>query len=208
MKALAVILLPLLLGACATLPKAQRPVEPKHAVADQTIHIVSHGWHTGVIVETADLTRVMPVLAKRFPDAKYLEVGWGDAGFYQADKITAGLAIKALFWPTPTVVHVVGMDDEPERYFPYSEVRKVKVSREGMDQLMRFLKSSFRTTSQGEVIRMRHGLYGDSQFYQGTGDYHLFNGCNKWTSKALYSSGFDIHPTLKITSSSVMREVR
>lgn len=207
MKALAILTL-LLLGACATLPKAQRPVIPKDAVADQTIHVVSHGWHTGVIVEATELTRVMPVLAKRFPDAKYLEVGWGDAGFYQADKITAGLAIKALFWPTPTVVHVVGLDAEPERYFPYSEVRKVKVSREGMDQLMRFLKSSFQTTAQGEVIRMRTGLYGDSQFYQGTGDYHLFNGCNKWTSKALYSSGFDIHPTLKITSSSVMRQVR
>jgi len=207
MKALAILPL-LLLGACATLPKAQRPVIPKDAVADQTIHVISHGWHTGVIVEATDLTRLMPVLAKRFPDAKYLEVGWGDAGFYQADKITACLAIKALFWPTPTVVHVVGMNDEPERYFPNSEVLKVQVSSKGMDHLMRFLKSSFQTTANGEVIRMRHGLYGDSQFYQGTGDYHLFNGCNKWTSKALYSSGFDIHPLFKLSSFSVMSEVR
>jgi len=207
MKALAIIVLPLL-GACATLPEAQRLVKHEHAVADRSIHVVSHGWHTGVIVQTADLTRLMPVLAKRFPDAKSLEVGWGDAGFYQADKITAGLAIKALFWPTPTVVHVVGMDDEPERYFPYSEVRKVQVSSEGIDQLMRFLKSSFQTTAQGEVMRIRTGLYGDSQFYQGTGDYHLFNGCNKWTSKALYSSGFDIHPLFKLSSFSVMSEVR
>ncbi len=207
MKALAVLPL-LLLGACATLPKAQRPMIANDAHADQTIHVVSHGWHTGVIVESAALKTRMPVLAKRFPDATYLEVGWGDAGFYQAEKITVGLAARAVLWPTPTVVHVVGFHDDPERYFPSSEVQAVMISHTGMDQLLRFLESSFARNTGGEVMPLGQGLYGDSQFYRGAGSYHLFNGCNKWTSKALYSGGYDIHPLFKISSSSVMREVR
>ena len=49
-------------------------------------------------------------------------MGWGDDGFYRSDKITTGVTLKALFWPTPSVLHVVGFNDAPESYFVESKV--------------------------------------------------------------------------------------
>jgi hypothetical protein len=72
------------------------------------VRIVSHGWHTCVVVSAQDLYAHVPALQIRFPAANWLELGWGDAGFYQADEISAAIALDALFWPDPAVVHVVG----------------------------------------------------------------------------------------------------
>ena len=56
--------------------------------------------------------------------------------------------------------------------------------------------------------RRKNGLYGDSQFYKGVGDYHLMNTCNKWTAKGLESAGMDISPTFKLSAGSVMDYIR
>ena len=48
------------------------------------------------------------------------------------------------------------------------------------------------------------GIYGDSQFYEGTGRYSMLNTCNVWTAKGLNSAGFDISPMFNLTAGSVM----
>lgn len=149
----------------------------------------------------------MPSLAERFPRADYYEVGWGDAGFYQANKITAKITLNAVFLPSDTVIHIVGLNGDPIEYFGTSEVSEVSISDEGMKSLCAFVESSFARDEKGIPIMLGHGLYGDSQFYEGEGKYHLFNGCNKWTAKALCSGGVEINPLLKITSASVMDEI-
>lgn len=201
-------LLLITLTGCATLPHAISASNPTNKVPEQHVHVASHGWHTGIIVDGNKLNRRMPSLADRFPKAEFYEIGWGDAGFYQADKITATLTLNAVFLPSDTVVHVVGFEGNPAMYFPTSEVRSVSLTDEGMERLCEFIESSFAKDQAGEPIRSSVGLYGDSQFYQGEGKYHLLNGCNKWTAKALCSGGVAINPALKITSASVMDEIR
>ena len=53
-------------------------------------------------------------------------------------------------------------------------------------------------------MELQKGIYGDSQFYSGVGDFYLMNTCNRWTAKGLKSIGMDISPTLKLTAGSVM----
>jgi len=200
-------LLLIALPSCTTLPLAVRTPHPKNTAPDQRVHVVSHGWHTGIILEAKKLNRQIPLLAERFPKAGFYEVGWGDAGFYQARKITATISLNAVFLPSDTVVHVVGFKGDPAEHFPTSEVRNVSITDEGLKNLCDFIDSSFAKDQASNPIQSTVGLYGDSQFYQGEGKYHLFNGCNKWTAKALQSGGVDIEPALKITSSSVMDEI-
>ena len=201
------LILLMLLPGCASLPRAQRNFTSANTERNQRIYVASHGWHTGIILERKNLDGLMPDLAKRFPHADYYEVGWGDAGFYQAAKITAKITLNAVFLPSDTVVHLVGIEGDPIEYFSTSKVNEVSLSDDGMKSLCAFVESSFAQDENGTPKMLGPGLYGDSQFYEGEGKYHLFNGCNKWTAKALYSGGVDMNPVLKITSASVMDEI-
>ena len=195
------------LTSCATLPRAIRIQSSAGGERNQRIHVASHGWHTGIILERENLNKRIPSLADRFPDSNYYEIGWGDAGYYQANKITAEITWNAIFMPSDTVIHLVGLTDHPVKYFDNSEVREVLISADDMESLCTFVESSFLRDESGRPVMLGKGLYGDSQFYEAQGKYHLFNGCNKWTAKALYSGGVEIDPFFKLTSASVMHEI-
>lgn len=201
-----VLLFLLFLSSCATLPHATRSHSVESGARDHRIYVASHGWHTGIILKPENLNRLMPSLEKRFPHADYYEVGWGDAGFYQAEKITAKITLNAVFLPSETVVHVVGFKGDPADVFSNSEIRDVSLSGEGMRSLSAFVQSSFARDDTGKLKMLGSGLYGDGQFYEGHGKYHLFNGCNKWTAKALCSGGLEIDSRFKLSAASVMNE--
>jgi uncharacterized protein (TIGR02117 family) len=189
---------------CTTLPQAvEHASTSRQCPAIEEIYVLNHGWHTGIALKAADLNASIPSLSIRFPEAKYYEIGWGDAGFYQSNEITTGLTFRAMFWSSGTVMHVVGFKLEPDKYFPGSEVRRIMLNRDAYKTMLKFIKSSFKTNEAGDVVRQNHGLYGDSQFYTGIGNYYILNTCNKWTAKALYSAGLDIDPGLKLTASSI-----
>lgn len=195
------------LSSCATLPRAVDSQVPTEGRSNNRIYVASHGWHTGIILQPEHLNRHVPSLAERFPQADFYEIGWGDAGFYQANKITLKISLNAVFLPSETVVHLVGFQGDPVEYFSTSDVEEVSLTDEGMDRLGKFVASSFAKDLAGQPQKLGPGLYGDSQFYRGEGKYHLFNGCNKWTAKALRSGGVEINPLFKITSASVMDEI-
>ena len=60
------------------------PPPPLQDDAPVVVHVLSHGWNTGIVVKTADLAGRIPRLGERFRGYEHLEIGWGDAGFYQA----------------------------------------------------------------------------------------------------------------------------
>lgn len=198
----------LLLGACTTLPRALEPVAVHGSEPTAVIHVVSHGKHTGLIVDAKALNRAVPELAQRFDDALFYEIGWGDAGFYRALQITTRLTLDAVFRPTPTVVHVVALDQDPALEFPRSEVIRLEVAEANHRVLLRFIRSSFQSGAEGGVLSEGAGIYGNSEFYRGVGRYHLGNTCNKWTAKALFSAGLEVEVASTISSPDVMIQIR
>ena len=80
--ALLLCLLPLY-AACAGPAKAPVAVLPEaSATADhRTIYVIAQGWHVGVALRRADIPAGMLPEQTDFPQARYLEFGWGDAGF-------------------------------------------------------------------------------------------------------------------------------
>lgn len=200
----------ILIQACSTAPgvvgiKKATVSEGKNADhGEYNIHVVSHGWHTGIILPCQALNNKIEDLGERFPSSVYYEMGWGDAGFYQAEEITSKLTLQALFSSTGAVIHIVGFSSRPEDYFPGSEMSMLKLDRKGFEGLLAFIGSSFFKDASGNPVRLKPGIYGNSQFYKATGRYHAFNTCNTWTAKAIASSGFDINYRLKLTSSGVM----
>lgn len=190
--------------ACSSKPHAVEPIEGTSESPNQTIYVVSHGWHTGFVIPAEEISAQLPQLRERFPDTSRIEFGWGDKGFYQAKEITSGLTLRAIFSPTESVVHAVAVPGNVEQYFSGSDVKELCLEGYEYESLISFLIGSFGLDENGKLVALKNGIYGDSQFYQGTGDYYLMNTCNKWTAKGLKSAGFDVSPTFKLTADSVM----
>lgn len=208
MKNIIVIFSLLLLSGCASNPGVVRNAAPDVGPARHQVYVVSHGWHTGFVVPASPLQDAVPQLEQRFPSAPYIEIGWGDKGFYQAKEITSGLTLQAMFWRTDSVIHAVSVPANPDKYFKNSEVERLCLSDSQLSSLIRFITDSFHKEADGSVVPVKNGLYGDSQFYRGVGYYYLMNTCNTWTAKGLYSAGMDISPTFTLSASGVMDYLR
>ena len=173
---------------------------------NESFYVVSHGWHAGIVVDRLDLLDHVPALEKDFPLAAYLEIGWGDEQWYRAQTPSAGLAIRAVLWPTSTVIHAVAIPKSPRLVFPESEVIEVSIPRAGYEQLLTYLAESFKRTSSGGLVPLGRGLYGDGRFYRAEGRFHAFNTCNTWVAKAVGTTGYPIRDQTVITVGPLLRQ--
>lgn len=193
-----------LLAGCSNEPNSVEYASPYLVSGEHAVYVVNHGWHTGLVVPANSVTSQTPLLKQRFKDADYIEFGWGDQGFYQTKEITTSITLRAILWPTNSVVHAVAVPEDVASYFDQSETKLLCLTNDELTSLTKFIVSSFAQDEQQKVIVQKKGIYGDSQFYQGTGRYHAMNTCNKWTAKGLKSIGIKLSPTFKLTASSVM----
>jgi uncharacterized protein (TIGR02117 family) len=203
------IWLVLLVALCAGCAGAlQEPYPPAEGEAVRLVYVTDHGWHTGIVVRQSDVPAALWPTHRDFPGSKYVEIGWGDRNFYLAPQGTLWLALKAAFWSTSAVLHVIAFDGPPNRSFPGREVVALRVSEHGFRQLADFVGAAWATDESGEPIRLGPGLYPLSRFYLANGKYSLLRTCNAWTATALRAAGLPINPTFVVTASQVMNEAR
>ncbi|WP_158260099.1 DUF2459 domain-containing protein [Zobellella endophytica] len=204
MKPWLILLLSLLGAGCGGGDWRYLPGSPAQ---ERTLYLVNHGWHTGVVLPAAALEARLAEIGRDFAGARFYEVGWGDQAFYQAEEIGAGLVLRALLWPSASVIHLVALPVPPQHYFWHSEVLAIPVSEYGLAQLMDQVSASFRRSGGGPVYAGR-GLYGNSAFYRAEGRYHLFNTCNTWVARVLAGAGVPVRPALALTAGGLMRQAR
>lgn len=203
---LGIILIAISCNACA-LPIKQMPAP---VVTDQhyTIYLVSHGWHAGIVIRRADITENLRAISEEFPDAYYLEIGWGDRDYYQTPDPHLGITLAAALLPTASVLHIVGFTDPVQSYFPHSEVISIEVWSTGFENLTDMIAASFAKDEANNIIPLGSGLYGNSYFYLSRERYHLFNTCNVWVARRLRAAGFPIRPIRAITVENLMSQAR
>jgi uncharacterized protein (TIGR02117 family) len=143
-----------------------------------------------------------------FGAARYLEVAWGDRDFYMAPRGSLGLALKAALASGGSVLHVVGLEEAPARYFAGSEVIEVGLTRAGLEALARFVDAAHQRGPEGRGSRLGAGLYGNSAFYPSGQRYSLRNTCNTWIASALRVAGCPVDPDRAMTAGGVLRQVR
>ncbi len=194
----------LMLCSCAQPIKGLYP--PKNPQDTHTIYIVSHGWHTGIVLNKGDIPKSLIPEKTDFPNAEFLEIGWGDKGFYQASDITIPITLNALFLPSDSVMHVVGFSGDIEIEFPQSEIIQLALSNEGYHRMLKMIHNYFDRKGVDIAQILRKGLYGDSKFYSANEPYHMFFTCNNWTGKMLRSSGFPITNFYTTTAANVIQQ--
>ncbi len=195
----------LLAGACA-LPVRDGP-GPEEGEATKTVFLVAHGWHAGIVIRRADIPPGAWPEHEEFATAEYLEVGWGDRDGYMLP-LTSFNALRAILWPTESVLHVAGFSGPVPRFFPRSEILALTVSAAGIERLARHISACYARDAAGAVVRLAGGLYGQGAFYLARDRYHLFNTCNVWTARALRRAGLALTPATALTVDALMEQAR
>jgi uncharacterized protein (TIGR02117 family) len=193
-------------SACAA-PVRHAP-GPSDSGPRETIYLVSHGWHAGIVLRRADIPDGVRQKLGEFPSSEYLEVGWGDMDFYQTPDAHVGLILKAALLPTASVLHIVGFNGSVPAYFPYSEIIGIALSSADLENLSGTIAASFATDEAGNITSLGPGLYGNSRFYLSGETYHLFNTCNVWTARVLRGAGLPMTPAGAITVENLMSQAR
>ncbi|MCZ6773272.1 MAG: DUF2459 domain-containing protein [Proteobacteria bacterium] len=173
------------------------------------VRVVSNGWHTAIIAPRSELiaTGLLPE-ADDFPDAAFLEFGWGDRVYYPAKKKTLGMALGAALTTTPAVMHMAGLARAPELTHGDAEVVLLALTRTEFRHLVRAIAGDFERPESGRAEPISRGLYRDSNFYDARGAFHLFNTCNTWTAHMLRAGGVNLSPSGVITAGELMDRLR
>jgi len=206
MRATCLLILVFLHGGCAAKP-AESPVVTE-CEKTRTFYVISHGWHTGIAVHREDLVEYVLSLENDSGNGDYIEIGWGDEQFYQAKKVTAGLVLQAILWPTPTVLHVVELTDAPQRNFPGSVVMEISAPQTGYEKLLAYISESFARTNDNNITSLGPGLYGESRFYRANGVFHAFNTCNTWVIRAIERTGYPVANVSAVTAEDVLSQLQ
>ncbi len=205
-RSIVLLVLLMLQGCAATQPGKVPSVEPCEMT--RTFHVVNHGWHTGIVVASRDLLQVLPALGRDFRDDGYLELGWGDEGFYRTPRAGLAQALRALGGSRGSVLHVVRLPGAPDAAFQGAEQVTLRVGEDGYRRLLAHLAASFSGTSQDGLQGLGPGLYGESRFYRARGRYSLSYTCNTWVAEAVAASGIALSSTSVLTADGVMSRLR
>ena len=184
------------------------PHRPVSVVDVEPVYLVGQGWHAGIVIRRTDATAAWWPEQDDFPDATFLEVGWGDRVFYQNPDPGVGKMLKAGLWPTRSVLHVVGFRPPVTDYFPASEVIRIDLPQAGVDSLAAFIHAAYARDEAGQPIALGPGLYGESRFYAGRERYHVFKNCNTWAARALRAAGVPLRPAEVLTAGDLLKQVR
>jgi len=192
---------------------ATRCYLPRQAVqptADSTsaVYVVKHGWHAGIAVRRADLPDGGWPVLDDFPNARYLEVGWGEARYYPGQSRGVWGVLRAGAWPTGSVLHVVPVEGGVLDQFSRHTVVRVPVGAEELDALTAFVAESFTVDPAGRATFAAPGYYINSRFYESPLTYHVFNNCNHWAAAALEAAGCDVSPRWTFTVGQVILQAR
>lgn len=186
---------------CSILCGCSSSVERTSSDAERlrVVYVVRRAHHSGIAIATADWpNRDWSVLAN-FPQARYLEFGWGDAAYYQAPDPSLGVTIAAVFWPTPTVMEVIPWQIVAEGVVD-TETVALRVSDAELQAIAKSIDDSFvqpiSATGSGYDAPSGRAL-----FYHARGKFHMFRMCNRWTAERLQLAGCSVRPRLLMTAS-------
>ena len=195
------------LGGCAQQALDPVAVDPSSQGAHR-IFVLGHGFHTGLAVRAREVPEAAWPARRDFPDADYLELGWGDREYYPRAHPGVWLALRALFTPTSSTLHVVPIAGPLTRFFRDSEIIELQVSQAGFERMVEFVRQTYELDANGRAIAISSEVQDGSRFYASPRTFHAFENCNVWVARALEAAGLPVHPETAITAGMLLRQVR
>ena len=201
-----VLLAPILLALCGCAAPLPGPAQPQSSGPAVAVYLVAHEGHTGIAIRRADIPVGLWPESRDFPQADYLEVGWGARDYYMGRDQGFWGTLKAVLGRTSSVLHVAGFPGPPADSFRASEILEFALPREGFERLVRSIHDSHERTGAAPAASLAPGLYGDSRFYPARESFNLLRTCNVWTARGLRGAGLPVEDS--ITLGGLMSQAR
>ncbi|WP_026840522.1 DUF2459 domain-containing protein [Citrifermentans bremense] len=180
---------------------------PVSKVEERSVYVVTHGWHTGIVLSKEDLGPELGFVQHYVNPGQFYEFGWGEAEFYQAEKVTASIFLKAVFWRNPSVMHVVSLPTPPAAFYNGRGVIQLNLSETGLQHLKKELRASFTFDRNNSPYPLKGRPTGENRFFKAEDYYLITNTCNRWTAKMLKSGGVPMDTVFTLRAASVIRQV-
>jgi len=209
----AFVLAPAIFSTGCAGPSGLFAVPPVSAEPGHRVSVVHHGYHTGIVVPTSEAATSGWGPVRDFPKAEYLEIGWGDRDFYMTPSPGLWLGVRALFWPTPSVLHAVAFVGPVDRRFPEAGVVELTLAPPGFSALLGAVQDSGGTAGGPDERAywppaLAPGLYASSLFYAAWERFHLFRNCNVWVARVLAAADVPLRPGFALTADSLFAQLR
>ena len=174
---------------------------------DPTLYFTNNGLHTHVVVSCKALRALVPDLSQYVGNDAWLQIGWGDAGYYGAAKQTLLLGVLALFTPTAAIVGVRCINDLSADFPKSTRLYPIILDQTAMNAALALVSRHFKLNQSGRLTLVREKPTGEL-FFASIGTYSILNTCNNWTAYVLQEAGLKISPKLTIGPGQVERNVR
>jgi uncharacterized protein (TIGR02117 family) len=158
-------------------------------VDSSTVYVVQHGWHAGIAIRRDHVPADRWPAWTGLPASRYLEIGWGEGGYYPNPDAGAWDALRAGLWPTGSVIHAVPVARSVRDRFPQQRMVRLRLSATELDRLASFIRQSVAVDSAGRAVPAAPGYWPSSRFYVSPLRYHVFQNCNHWAAEALEAAG-------------------
>lgn len=169
-----------------------------------SIYVSSLSWHTGIVVPAASFPDTLWKEGYNYSDAQYLEIGWGDTDFFTTRNFNVWYALKAVMWPTPSVIQIKPLYRKVENNYTNTAVAKIIVNDEQLQNLITYIVEEFELDENGKVIPTAE----DSgyNFYKSSSSYYFPKNSNVWAARALKRAGFSLRPFWYQTTGQVVKK--
>jgi uncharacterized protein (TIGR02117 family) len=173
----------------------------------QTVFIVHSGWHAAIVLYAAHISQLEVPEIDDFPEARFIEFSWGDNDYFPDPHAGPFTAIKAAFWSSGSVLHLVGFTGEVAKFYPGAEIVQLQFANPAYAQLLNYVSQTFARQQPGTRASPSAGLYPNARFYPATRRFALWKTCNTWVAEALSSAGFPIAPSFVITAGQLSEQI-
>ncbi len=192
----------------------------------RAVWVIDHGWHSGIALRASDLRAAavaigrenpdaahrLRSLAAEWPDAPWLEIGWGDRAVYletpTLEDLDLGDAAAAILWPTPSVLQVVPLWAPPDHAFARAGRVRLPLTDDGITRLAARLAETLGPGPRTRRPRIAPSLYGQGAFFEAAFGYHGLRTCNHWVSGVLRAAGVPSSWIASATSTGLLAELR
>lgn len=167
----------------------------------KSVYVVHRGLHTALVVAQEDIPAGTWPSSRVASEGHWIEIGWGDREGYRYP-FTSRIVVRALFWPTPSVLFIRGFDEPLIEDFADKarEIVRVHLSSEGFARMCRYFESFVVHDAEGNPIPL------GSDFYEAKTRYHIFHNSNHWAAHALRAGGCPINTLCAGTAGGVIRQ--